>query len=76
MTTRFAPPSRCALALSRERKAPVQSTTTSAPRSPQGISAGFFVEEKGMVLSSTIRFLPSSEIFRGDQPWTESYFRR
>ena len=38
--TRGAPPSRWAAALSRSVKMPVDSMTTSTPRSPQGMSAG------------------------------------
>ena len=40
MMTFFAPPSMCALALSASVKKPVDSMTTSAPRSFQGSAAG------------------------------------
>ena len=53
MMTFLAPPSRCALALVASVKKPVDSTTTSTPRSFHGSSAGSFSARIFRVLSPT-----------------------
>ena len=55
MMTFLAPPSRCRAALSLEVKIPVDSITTSTPRSPHGRSAGLRSER-------TLIFWPSTDI--------------
>ncbi|CAB4776227.1 unannotated protein [freshwater metagenome] len=74
--TRGAPPSRCSAALSRDEKMPVDSMTTSTPRSPQGSSAG-------LRNASTLSTSPSTEMpslctptLPSKRPITESYFSR
>ena len=55
ITTRFAPPCRCLDAPSTEVKTPVDSTTSSAPRSPHGIAAGSRSAVTGILVPSTTR---------------------
>jgi hypothetical protein len=55
MSTFLAPAPRCLAASSRLVKMPVDSTTTSTPCSPQGISAGSRSDVTGRRLPSTIR---------------------
>merc|ERR1719498_272459 len=60
MMTFFAPPLRCALALSIVVKIPVDSQTISAPASPHGTSSGLRTAKNLMALPSTIRVFAAS----------------
>merc|ERR1719238_153470 len=57
MMTFFAPPLRCALALSIVVKIPVDSHTISAPASPHGTSSAFLTAKNLMALPSIVRVL-------------------
>ena len=74
--TNGAPASRCMAALSRSVKKPVDSITTSTPRSPQGSCFGSRTCSTLSVSPSTM--MPSSTTWTSDGkvPWTESYFSR
>src|ERR687893_150252 len=74
--TNGAPPSRWAAALSRLVKMPVDSTTTSTPRSPQGSSLGSRTASTLRVSPSIL--MPSSATWTslGSLPSTESYLSR
>src|ERR687893_3179937 len=76
MTTFLAPPSRCLAAPSRLVKTPVDSTTMSAPTSPQGIWAGSRSAKVLISRSPTRRMLSSSSTSSGQMPWVESRLKR
>ena len=76
MITFFAPASRCFCAPSRRVKNPVDSSTTSTPRSPHGSAAGSR-SESIFICSPPALMTPSpSETSPGNGPSTESYLRR
>ena len=76
MTTFFAPASRCFCAPSRSVKKPVDSSTTSTPRSPQGSAPGSRSESM-RISSPAARSVPSaSSTSPSNGPSVESYFRR
>ena len=76
MMTFLAPALMWARASSSVRKKPVDSTTTSAPTSPHGRSAGSFSQKTRIFLPSTQRTFSSLQPATscGKMPWTESYF--
>ena len=74
--TNGAPPSRCSAALSREVKMPVDSITTSTPRSPHGRSAGLRSDSTLSVSLPTLIPPLVAAILSGSVPMTESYFNR
>src|SRR5215213_1230048 len=76
MMTFFAPPSMWAAAPSRLVKTPVDSTTMSAPTSPQGISAGSRSAKVLISWSPTCRTLPSKDTSSCQIPWVESCLKR
>jgi hypothetical protein len=74
--THGAPASRCMAALSREVKMPVDSTTTSTPRSPQGRALGSR-SARILMVSPFTRTPPSTASTSASHtPATESYFSR
>ena len=76
MTTFFAPASMCFCAPSRSVKNPVDSSTTSTPRSPQGSAAGSR-SESSLSSKSPARIVPSpSETSSPSGPSVESYRSR
>ncbi len=76
MMTRLAPPCRCAAALSRAVKMPVDSMTTSTPCSPHGISAGSFDSSLRTSFPSTENPLSVTLTSFFSRPPTESCLRR
>ena len=76
MITFFAPPSMWAAAFWPSVNTPVDSTTMSAPTSPQGISAGSLSAKVFISRSPTRRMLPSSSTSSGQMPWTVSRLKR
>ncbi len=76
MTTFWAPASRCLAASARLVKKPVDSMTTSAPRSPHGRAAGSRSERTRRTSPSTTRSLPSTSTVPGYGPRIESYLSR
>src|SRR3954470_12265215 len=76
MTTFFAPASRCFAASSRLVKKPVDSSTTSTPRSPHGSFAGSRSARTLISLPSTIRPSPRTSTSPGYGPRMESYLNR
>src|SRR5215207_11414917 len=76
MITFCAPAARCLAASSRLVNRPVDSITTSAPRSPQGRAAGSRSESTLTSRPSTTREPSFSSTSPGNGPNTESYFRR
>ena len=76
MITLRAPPSRWRPAFSREVKIPVDSTTTSTPRSPQGRSAGLRSERTRISTPSTTIPCSVATTSESKRPWTESLARR
>ena len=74
--TSGAPPSRWALAASRLLKKPVDSTTTSTPRSPHGRSAGLRSLSTLSVSPPTLMLDLVAVTFSGKRPSTESYLSR
>ena len=75
-STRGAPPSRWRAAASRLVKMPVDSTTTSAPRSPQGRSSGLRTDSTRSVSPPTEMASPSTLTSAPRGPWTESQASR
>jgi hypothetical protein len=75
MMTFFAPPSMCALALVASVKKPVDSTTTSAPTSPQGRFTGSFSAKARNDRSPTVMSLSVYDT-SPRRPRIESYFSR
>ena len=75
-STRGAPPSRWRAAASRLVKMPVDSTTTSTPRSPQGRSSGLRTDRTLMASSPTRSTSPSTVTSAPRRPWTESQLSR
>ena len=71
-STRGAPPSRWRAAASRLVKMPVDSTTTSTPRSPHGSSSGLRTDRTRSESSPTLSTSPSTETSSPRRPWTES----
>src|SRR5215217_3791461 len=76
MITFCAPASRCLAASSRFVKKPVDSITTSAPRSPHGRAAGSRSESTLTSRPSTDSEPPCSATSPGNGPYTESYLSR
>src|SRR5215211_2080803 len=76
MTTFFAPPSKCAAAFSPSVNTPVDSTTMSAPTSPQGMALGSRSAKVFISRSPTRRMLPSSCTSSCQIPWVESRLKR
>src|SRR4051812_8602741 len=76
MTTFLAPASRCFAASSRFVKKPVDSSTTSAPRSPHGRAAGSRSASTWRRSPSTTIVSPSSSTVPGYGPRIESYLSR
>src|SRR5215212_6948993 len=76
MITFCAPAARCLAASSRLVKKPVDSITTSAPRSPHGRSAGSRSESTLTSRPSTVIDPPDSATSPGNGPYTESYLSR
>ena len=76
MMTFLAPAVRCAAAASRLVKRPVDSITTSTPRSRQGSRAGSVSESTLIGLPSTTRASPVKATSPGNVPCTESYLKR
>ena len=78
MTTFFAPASRCPFAFSALVKMPVDSTTTSTPRSPHGSAAGPSRTSSALIfwLPTTMVSSPSSDTSSSRMPPTESNFSR
>src|SRR3954447_2786481 len=76
MITFCAPALRCLAASSRFVKKPVDSITTSAPRSPHGSAAGSRSESTLISRPSTDSEPSRSSTSPGNGPYTESYFRR
>src|SRR4051794_16156451 len=74
MMTFLAPASRCLVAPSRLVKKPVDSTTTSTPRSLQGSAAGSRSEKTFSSLPSMIRLFSVCSTVPGKRPRMESYF--
>ena len=72
MMTRFTVPCRWPAASARVVKRPVDSMTTSAPRSPQGSCSGSRSAMTRMWWSPTSRSLPSTSTGTGMRPWVES----
>src|SRR3954466_10933888 len=75
MITFFAPASKCLVAASRLVNRPVDSTTTSAPRSLHGSAAGSRSEKTFSSLPSMIRLLSVCSTVPGKRPRIESYLR-
>src|SRR5437763_1353199 len=76
MTTFFAPAARCFAASSRLVKRPVDSNTTSTPRSFQGSCAGSRTDSTLNSSPSTAIDSPLASTFARRLPSTESYFSR
>src|SRR5918993_1170606 len=76
MMTFLAPPSMCALAFAASVKMPVDSTTMSAPASPQAMAAGSFSAKTLIVVPPTVMESSVAETSSLRTPRTESYFRR
>ena len=78
MMTFLAPASRWPLALSALVKMPVDSTTTSTPRSPHGIAAGPSLTSRALIflLPTTMVSSPSRLTSSGSRPRIESNFSR
>src|SRR4051794_29949292 len=74
MITFFAPASRCFAAASRLVKRPVDSTTTSAPRSLHGSADGSRSEKTLSSLPSMTRLFSVCSTVPGKRPRIESYF--
>ena len=75
MMTFFAPASRCAFALVASVKKPVDSMTTSAPRSAQGSAPGSRSASTFTVVPSTTSPSSVASTVPGYGPRIESYFR-
>ncbi len=76
MMTLLAPASRCAAALARSVKRPVDSMTTSAPSSRHGSLAGSVSAVTRTRLPSMTSASSSTSTVPGYTPWTESYLNR
>ncbi len=76
MMTFLAPASMCLAASSRLVKKPVDSITTSTPRSPQPRAAGSRSERTFSSLPSMMIESPSTSTVPGKRPRIESYLRR
>src|SRR3954454_11274731 len=76
MITFLAPPSMCALALVASVKNPVDSTTTSTPRSFHGSCAGSRSARIFRVLLPYLMPSSTTEMSSGNRPRIESYFSR
>src|SRR4051794_39940256 len=76
ITTFFAPASRCLAAASRFVKKPVDSSTTSTPRSLHGRSAGSRSSKTLISLPSTMRLSPRTSTEPWYGPRIESYLNR
>ena len=76
MTTFFAPAARCFAALSRSVKSPVDSNTTSTPRSFHGSCAGSFTDRTWNSSPSTVIRSPFAEMSPFRLPRIESYLSR
>ena len=76
MMTFFAPAARCFAAASRSVNSPVDSNTTSTPRSFHGSCAGSFTDSTWNVSPSTEILSPSALIFDFRLPRIESYLSR
>src|SRR5579859_6444872 len=76
MITFRAPALRCAAAASREVNLPVDSMTTSTPRSPQGSAAGSFSAMIRISESPARMMLPSAVTSTSSLPSTVSYLSR
>ena len=76
MMTFFAPASRCLAASSRFVNRPVDSITTSTPRSPHGRAAGSFSERTLTSRPSTVSAPSPASTAPGNGPYTESYLSR
>src|SRR3954451_15900769 len=76
ITTFFAPASRCLAASSRLVKKPVDSSTTSTPRSLHGSFAGSRSSNTFISLPSTMRPSPRTSTSPGYGPRIESYLNR
>src|SRR5579859_5810984 len=76
MITFRAPAVRCAAAASREVNRPVDSMTTSTPRSPQGSAAGSFSAMIRISWSPARMMLPSAVTSTSSLPSTVSYLSR
>ena len=72
MMTFFAPPARWRAALSRSVKKPVDSTTTSTPRSPQDRFPGSRSDRTKIFWPSTTMPSRVARTFASRRPWTES----
>ena len=72
MTTFFAPASMCARAAVASVKSPVDSMTTSTPRSPQGSAAGSFSASDMMRRPSTSIPPPTTRTSPSKRPRMES----
>ena len=75
-STRGAPPSRWRAAASRLVKIPVDSTTTSTPRSPHGRSSGLRTDRTRSESSPTLSTSPPTDTSTPRRPWTESWLSR
>ena len=76
MMTFFAPASICGWAFSLSAKIPVDSITTSTPRSPHGRSPGLRSESTASFCPSTLIPPRTALTDPPNLPWTESFFRR
>ena len=76
MTTLDAPASRWAAAFSPSVKMPVDSTTTSTPRSDQGRALGSRSAKKRTVWPATLIPSPTTSTSSPSLPWVESNRRR
>ena len=76
MTTFLAPASIWARALSASVKNPVDSSTTSTPKSPQGRLAGSRSAKMRIALPLTTKSSPATSISPAKRPWVESYLSR
>src|SRR3954447_119745 len=76
MSTFLAPPSTCARALAASVKRPVDSMTTSAPRSPHGSAEGSRSSNALMLLPATVMSFSVYDTSPGSRPRIESYFSR
>src|SRR5215207_7498170 len=76
MMTFLAPASRCLAAASRLVKKPVDSITTSTPRSPHGSAAGSRSASALTSRPSTMSESPVASTLPGKRPYTESYLSR
>src|SRR3546814_13312783 len=76
MITRGAPASTWAAALSRSVKMPVDSITTSTPRSPHGSAFGPRSAKTFKLSSPAVMPSPVAFTSTGSTPWVLSYLRR